>query len=133
MFGQVTHRLLRIVVRQLGVQFARHVHLFVLLVFHAGQRVGKAAGTYQLGHDDETARPLVDEAVDHIAQRLVAGGNDALHLVDETIDGLDVAIGLRHGIYAVNEDAVRVVAVVHRQLTFVHVTDQELFVLVGER
>ena len=109
------------------------VECLVAFVPYLGECVDQSACLYELGHDAEIGREVVGELVQRAAQRLVAGIDDIRYFVDEAVDGLNVAIGLRDGADAVDATVVEVFLVVcDAYLAVGHRGDFELLVRLGE-
>jgi len=109
------------------------VECLVAFVPDLGECVDQSAGFHELCHDAEVAGEVVGELVDCAAHRLVARVDDVGDFVDEAVDGLDVAVGLRHGADAVDSGGVEVFLVVgDAYLAVGHRGDFELLVRLGE-
>ena len=82
---------------------------FIYLVARLAEGVEKATGLQHLGIYQKAFLLLVNPALHQIAQRVVARCDDLLHLVDDTVDGRNVAVADGNGHIAIDVDAVGVV------------------------
>ena len=109
----------------------RLIQVLIGLVADFGECIAQTACQHKAGHHLESIAIGNDIALQHSRQGIVAGSDYILHLVDDTIDGGDVAVSHRDTRRLIDIDAVRVVTEEHRQLAVRQSGRGNLLVLIG--
>ena len=119
--------------RRLLLYHACLVERFIDLVPYLAERVHQTTSLNDAGHHHIAVCIAFELFFQDAVQRYIPRSNNLFHLVDNAVDGGDVAVAHIDGIDAVDVDAVRVFGAIDAEFDVVHVGPAELvIVLLGE-